>query len=174
MENPKPKYEPQPEDYPHPKDYPRGAKILSEGFYWDCTDEFSPFGNDDGADTLEAFVEWREEHPRANPLKFLEQFLKEWDVKNDYWEVVDASKALALLEQDEFSFTTRDNCLIAVAFGQILVDGKVAPELKRRALLAIERRLLPQVSEKLFGQGHRAEATEKLGKMKAVLRDLTV
>jgi len=44
---------------------------LTEEFYYDCTDEFSPFGNDDGADTLSSLEEWYQENGNLKkPLKF--------------------------------------------------------------------------------------------------------
>jgi uncharacterized protein YfeS len=151
-----------------PENYPKAAQILTDEFYWDCTDEFSPFGNDDGADTFTFFREWREEHSRDNPVRFLDEHLEGWQVINGHWDVVDADEAVKLIKENEFSFFTRDNSIIAVAFGQILVDGKVHPEIKRRGLLAIERQLLPEINN-LAGPGHAPERAERFEKMKAVL-----
>ena len=32
--------------------HPNFVKSMESEFYYDCTDDFSPFGNDDGADLL--------------------------------------------------------------------------------------------------------------------------
>jgi len=39
--------------------HPDAKKILDEPFYWDCVDELSPHGNDEGAEVLVAFQNWR-------------------------------------------------------------------------------------------------------------------
>lgn len=143
--------------------HPNAAAILTEEFYWDCGDDNSPFGNDTGADTLEHFREWREEHPAENPIEFLDQLLDEWDV-------TDAAEAQKLRKKDEFSFSLRDEAIIALAFGQLLLEGKVDAEPKRRALLAIERQSLPTIVK--FWKEFAEERTERLGKMKIVLEKL--
>jgi uncharacterized protein YfeS len=65
-------------------------------------------------------------------------------VTNDFWDVTDASEAQKLREQDEFSFNLRDEAIIALAFGQLLLAGKVDAEPKRLVLLAIESNLYRQ------------------------------
>ena len=152
-----------------PENYPRAARVLAEDFYWDCTDEFSPFGNDDGADALALFRQWRAENPISHPLEFLDELLQSWEVDNCNWDVVDATEAVRLINEDEFSFRARDNCVIAVAFAQILFDEVIDSEIKRRVLLAINRQLLPKILNKLLGEAHFAEFTEKMTKMKTVL-----
>jgi uncharacterized protein YfeS len=72
-----------------------------------------------------------------------------------------------LREKDVFSFIERDEAIIALAFGQLLLAGKVDAEPKRRALLAIERQSLPTVVK--FWNEFAEERTERLKKMKSVL-----
>lgn len=143
------------------------AEILTDKFYWDIGDDNSPLGNDIGADTFLHFQEWREEHPTANPIEFLDKLLDEWQVTNDFWDVTDTAEVKKLLEKDDFSLTHRDRVIMAIAFGQFVVEGKVDAEPKRRALLAIERQLLPIM---LKGwEGFIDERIERLEKMKTVL-----
>lgn len=149
--------------------HPNAVAILTDDFYWDEIDDNSPFGNDTGNDTLKHFQEWREKNWTETPIAFLDQLLGNWEVTNDFWEVTDASEAQKLLEQDEFSFIERDEVIIALAFGQLLLAGKVDAESKRRALLAIERQSLPIIT-KYWNSAE--ERTERLGKMKSVLEKL--
>lgn len=151
--------------------HPTAARILTEDFYWDCADEDSPFGNDNGADTLAFFRKWRGDHPTADPLGFLNELLERWEAANDHWEVIEPAGVRKLLEEDEFSFSIRDDAIIAVAFGQLVLEGKVASEIKRRALLAIERQSLPAVSEGRRGD-YAAERSERLQKMSAALEQV--
>jgi uncharacterized protein YfeS len=150
--------------------HPNAARILADQFYWDCVDDNSPFGNDTGADTLESLREWREEHPQSNPVRFLKQLLKEWEVTDDYWDVTDPVDVQRLLDADEFSFSTRDEAVIALAFGQLILEGKVEPEIKRRALSALERQSQPAIINR-WGE-HASERGERLQKMKAALEQL--
>jgi uncharacterized protein YfeS len=150
--------------------HPNAAGLLTDEFYWDEADDNSPFGNDTGADTFGDFREWREEHPAENPIKFLDKLLGEWDVTNDSWDVTDANEVQRLLGQDDFSFRLRDKAIIALAFGQLVIEGKVDAEPKQRALLAIERQSLPTIVE--MWEDFADERVERLEKMKVVLEKL--
>ncbi len=150
--------------------HPNVAKLLTDDFYWDIGDENSPLGNDTGADTFLDFREWREEHQTANPIEFLDKLLDEWQVTNDFWDITDAAEVQKLWEKDEFSLKLRDEAVIALAFGQFVIEGKVDTEPKRRALLAIERQSLPAMVERW--EGFADERIERLGKMKTVLEKI--
>ena len=150
--------------------HPIAARILTDEFYWDCVDDNSPFGNDTGADTLEFLREWREENPESNPVRFLNQLLKEWEVTDDYWDITDPSEVQRLLDADEFSFNTRDEAVIALAFGQLILEGEVESEIKRRAALAIARQAQPAIINR-WGE-HASERAERLQKMKAALEQV--
>lgn len=45
----------------------------------------------------------------------------------------------ALDADDGFSVLTRDDLIVAVAFAQLLVEGAINAEVRRRALLALRR-----------------------------------
>jgi uncharacterized protein YfeS len=149
--------------------HPIAVAILRDEFYWHELDDNSPFGNDTGNDTLKLFRKWRKQHWTETPIAFLDQLLNKWEVTNDYWDVTDADQAQKLIEQDEFSFIERDEIIIALAFGQLLLAGKVDAEPKRRALLAIERQSLPMILK--FWEDDE-KRTERLEKMKRVLQNL--
>ena len=147
--------------------HPKVAELLTDDFYWSQADDNSPLGNDTGADTFLDFREWREEHPTANPIEFLDKLLGEWQATNDFWNVTDAAEVQKLWEQDEFSLTQRDEAIIALVFGQFVLEGKIDAEPKRRALLAIKRQLLPAMVERW--EDFADERIERLEKMKTVL-----
>jgi uncharacterized protein YfeS len=52
--------------------------LLIQDFYWSPVDDFSPFGNDNGHDAFHAFKEWRQNHPSASPVTFLDQLISDW------------------------------------------------------------------------------------------------
>lgn len=110
--------------------HPNAVAILTDEFYWHELDDNSPSGNDTGNDTLKLFQEWREKYWMDSPIVFLDKLLKRWKVINDFWDVTDTAEAQNLLEHDRFSFIVRDEAIIALAFGQLLLAGKVDAELK--------------------------------------------
>ncbi|NLF05706.1 MAG: MolR family transcriptional regulator, partial [Actinomycetales bacterium] len=60
--------------------HPRFVELAPDSFY-DESDEFSPFGNDDGNDALRSMEEWFEDRePGTDPIEFLEELLDEWDL----------------------------------------------------------------------------------------------
>lgn len=151
--------------------HPNAVAILTDEFYWHEHDDNSPFGNDTGNDTLKLFQEWRGKHWMESPIVFLDKLLDKWKIINDFWEVTDGVEVEKFIEQEDFNFIVRDEVIIALAFGQLLLAGKVDAEPKRRALLAIERQFLPAVIEFLF-EDMIEKRTARLGKMKKVLEKL--
>lgn len=149
--------------------HPKARAALTDDYFWDCTDDNSPFGNDTGADVLAFFREWRPSHARGKPLRFLGQLLRDWEVNDDHWDVTDPAEVGRLVKQDKFSFQTRDEAIIALSFGQILLEGRVDPDVKHRALVALRRQGLPAAVER-WPDEHRAERRRRLAAMEAALR----
>jgi uncharacterized protein YfeS len=121
--------------------HPNFVTTLTEEFYYDCTDEFSPFGNDDGADTLESLEEWYQENgDLKKPLKFLKELIEEnWGFETKYMKLTDKEKILKINSEKEFMFDTIDHSIVATAFGQYKIEGTLGSDLKDLANLALER-----------------------------------
>ena len=149
--------------------HPKARSVLTDEFFWDCTDEDSPFGNDTGADTLDFFREWRQDHPRGNPLRLLRQLLRDWEAADEHWGASDTTEVSRLIQEDRFSFETRDDAIIALAFGQLVLEGRVDAEVKNRALTALRRQGLPSALDRWPSQ-YQAERQSRLGTMEAILR----
>lgn len=144
------------------------ARLLTDEFYWDCTDDNSPFGNDTGADTLAAYRVWRGQNSRSSPDEFLDELLEGWEVANESWDVTDPAEVRRLLEEDEYILNVRDDAVIALAFGQLVLVGEVGRESRRRALLALQRQSLLAVIEQRGWVDAVARAA-RLAKMARVL-----
>jgi uncharacterized protein YfeS len=152
--------------------HPKAAQILTDEFFWDCSDENSPFGSDTGADTLAFFRVWRKEHPRSNPSEFLGQILREvFEVPDAHWNVIEPDQVREMLTGSEYDVSVRDDAVIAVAFGQIVLEGDVEAEIKRRALSALQRQALPFVISQRGWVSSR-ERIERLRRMREVLGGL--
>ena len=152
-----------PEDLSPEHSHFRARAALTDAFFWDAADDTSPFGTETGRDVLEALRDFRDEHPKDSPIKLLDELLARWEVKNDHWDAVEADEVQEIGEDDEYSLLTRDETVIALAFAQIIVEGQMDPEVRRRAVFALKRQSLPAL---LHGWGERrilrAERVERM------------
>ncbi|MES2464154.1 MAG: hypothetical protein V4671_26620 [Armatimonadota bacterium] len=163
------------EDLSPETSHPTAALLLSDAFFWDCTDEVSPFGNDTGADTLSFFRQWRKEYPIENSLVFLDSLLSDWEVVNDNWDVTESGLLQEILNLDLAlnydNLLIRDDIIIALAFGEILLDGTCSDTVKDRALLALQRQALPLIIS-FRGWDNPEEWLSRLERMQQVLRSV--
>lgn len=132
--------------------HPRAREILDDPFYWDCTNDFSPNGNDTGADLLENYRDWLKKHRGGQPLRFLERLAKQWS---------DAD--LGDMEAD-----TRDEACVGLAFADLKLRGMCDPDSKQFALEAIERQRDQAKADATWA--HRDERLKALELLESKLR----
>ncbi|WP_437726638.1 hypothetical protein [Sorangium sp. So ce861] len=149
--------------------HPRAVAALADPFFWSLTDETAPFGNETAHDTLTAFRDFRDEHPKGSPIELLDALLARWEVESAHWNAVDAAEVQALGEEDEYSLLTRDEAILALAFSQIVTEGRLDPEVRRRALLALARQALPALLSAF--EGRALERALRIDRMRAVLSE---
>lgn len=126
--------------------HPRFVKLAIAEFYYDCTDDFSPFGNDDGADILYELEDWFREHKgKGNIIEWL------FDTIDGYGFKYQSRPVASMLDLDSLSriqseephfIDCMDRCIIAAAFGQIKISGKINSELLGLANITIKRQAL--------------------------------
>jgi len=102
--------------------HPKAKSILDDPFFWNCTDDFSPNGNDTGADLLEGYRDWLKKHKEGHPAKFVEALAKRWGYNGR-------------TDMDE---ETRDEADVALAFADIKLRGGCDAQARQRALDAIK------------------------------------
>jgi uncharacterized protein YfeS len=121
--------------------HPNFVKLLNDEFYYDCTDEFSPFGNDDGADILFILEDWYKENGKlSKPVKFVKDYIDEnLGFETKHVKVTDKAKILKINAEEEFIFDSIDHAIIATAFGQYKIEGTLNPDLKELANIALDR-----------------------------------
>jgi uncharacterized protein YfeS len=147
--------------------HPRAVEALTDDFFWDIGDEGAPLGTETGAQTLGLFRDWRTEHPKGSVLALLSDLLARWEVADADWEATSAEAVAAAGEEDEYSLLTRDEVILALAFAQLVEEGRVDPEIQRRALLATVRQALPLL---LVPWGDRTlERATRLDRMREIL-----
>jgi uncharacterized protein YfeS len=150
--------------------HPIAAKLLNDKFYWDCTDDDSPFGNDDGAEALRLYRNWRTEDPDGKPVQFIEELLPRWQASLSQWKTISPANAGSILfAGNGYVLSTGDQVIISVAFGQLLLDGHIDSDLRSLALEAIEREKNPHILSHWVVPDERKT---RLNKMQAILRTL--
>jgi uncharacterized protein YfeS len=147
--------------------HPRALEALADPFFWDADDPCAPFGNDTALEVFEALADFRDEDPRGSSIPLLEELLERWEVADEGWDAVDEDEVQALGEADELGLLVRDEAILALAFGDLILTGRIDPEARRRAVLALSRQALPAL---LHGFGEKMKVREKhVARMREVL-----
>jgi uncharacterized protein YfeS len=105
--------------------HPRAREILDEPFYWESDNEFSPHGNDTGADLLFSYRGWLRRDPTGDPIGFYQRLLRRWGYRAD-----------PTREQGQWVI---DQAAVALAFAELKVRGKCRSAVASLATAAIER-----------------------------------
>ncbi len=140
----------EPEAGPHDEDeddwelcpeccHPRAAAMLKEPFFWDCTDELSPFGNDVGADVLDEYRAWRQENHEETAASFMGWLENEYPSDAVYDQLDSDLSPNDDVDVEVILVDEHDNALIALALAQVVIDGTLEAGVAELALVAIER-----------------------------------
>ncbi len=125
-----------PEFGPHPlTTHPVFNEHFSDELYQDPSAEESPFGNDDGADTLNDLQEELQANPTADLLGFPERIVtRSWEMQYHAPDGVDEVEYWSIGGPG-----ATDQAIVATVFGAVKVTGKVSAELKALGLQALRR-----------------------------------
>lgn len=124
--------------------HPNFVKRCRGELFYDCTDEWGPFGNDSGADTLASLEEWyRAPRPRS-VMVFIKQQLAEWGFELPSLKETRESTVRRWLTEDglETQMVEVDQALIAAAFGQLKITGAIDRDVLELARAAIKRQVI--------------------------------
>lgn len=156
---------------PTPKDaHPNAAALMADSFYWSNSDENSPFGNDNGADTLSRFRKWIPQHQDEKPEVFIKEVCESFQAPFREWNEINPSDLNTILDwKKSYVMTTGDDIIISVAFAQLVIEGKVDNSLKRLAFIAIGKEEAPNTI-KSRGWVNPAERKQRLVQLKKVLQ----
>ena len=103
--------------------HPRAREGLDDPFFWDSTDDFSPNGNDTGADLLDSYRRWIGERKKPQAGEFLDDLATEWGYDN-----------VNGMDDD-----MRNEAAVALAFADIKLRGECDPVARELALQAVDR-----------------------------------
>ncbi|MCX2745579.1 hypothetical protein OO013_16985 [Mangrovivirga sp. M17] len=154
--------------------HPKAKNILDEDFYFSSVDETGPFGSDDAADTYIGLILWRKNNRNINPEKYLYKHLSEWGYPSFDLLETDIEKLQPYLSQSNMHFRYllgTDQAILAIAFGQLYLEGEIDSEMLTLAEKALQRHLTP-VMLSIWPEDYQIERKNKLLKMKKVIDKL--
>jgi uncharacterized protein YfeS len=149
------------------KAHPNAKKLLTEDFYWSAIEESGPFGSDDGSDAFYGFVTWRLQNKNTSPLIYLDELVANWGyAKFDYNELKEEElkKYIASNQIGENTLIGQDNAIIAIGFGQFVLEGKIDPDMQKLTRVALQREMSP-VLINMFAREHQKKRLDQLRKM---------
>ena len=139
------------------EDYnPESRKILDSPFFWSCIDDFSPNGNDTGADVLELYRDWKKQNPKGKGPKFLDNLIEDWGIE---WP---SNK------EDEYSRSTYEEIILGLSFAQIKLEGECEETIMRLSLEVVKN-IRKRVEEKHRDWEHFEERLRTLDEIEGKL-----
>jgi uncharacterized protein YfeS len=156
--------------------HPRFVELAPEDFYYDGCDDFSPFGNDDGHDTLSDLQDWYRASPKNTKTKrFLKKLLTGWGLNVPENMIREDSATverwLSQARMHETYLQAECRAREATAFGQLKITGQVDADILEEGLTAIRRQLwLNKRARTVYPDWpHADKQYERLVKMQDVL-----
>ncbi|MDO7883752.1 hypothetical protein [Hymenobacter cheonanensis] len=109
-------------------------------FFYSQGDDFSPFGNDTGNDTLRFLEDWYQERRAGEKAAtFLRKMVDEWGFGGPYVLITDPAKFESINWDEKYLTDTVDQAIISIAFGQFKIAGKADKAIISLAAHAFQR-----------------------------------
>ena len=119
-------------------------KYVSKAFYLNSIDESGMFWSDDASDTYHGFVTWKTLNKNKKVVSYLSETLSEWEYPSFDLKETDVSKLYPYLRTSDMHLTYltgTDEAIIAVAFGQLYIDGIIDQEMIELVDSSLKRQL---------------------------------
>ena len=117
-------------------------------------------GNDTGADTFAAYLKFRAAHPAIEVHTFIDEELASRQLADVDWYLLKETDLETALNTDRgYTVLQRDDLIIGLAFAQLLIDGQLDADVRKRAIAALRRQGTDAVLA--FRGGGREDARKK-------------
>jgi uncharacterized protein YfeS len=151
--------------------HPKAREVLDDPFFWECTDDAAPHGNDTGADLLEEYRRWDKRNRTRSPLDFLARLQKGWGIEPIDWSLTDPDAVKRLDQDNPIAMSICNESAIALAFAVVKMRGECPADVSRRALAALTRTAI-LVKDSSLCDEIKASWREAIAKMKGKLESL--
>jgi len=156
--------------------HPRAIELIPDEFFWDSTDEFAPFGADEGDIALAEYRDWRRDNPDAPAVECIEWTIEsvgDMDAADYNNSLVDRYLIRRQMRDEQFNdyrfIFTLDISVIATGFGQLVDEGKIDPECKPYIQTAINRQRI--WGEMSISEEYRDEYVDRMDVLEKVLKE---
>lgn len=148
--------------------HPKAVALLKAPYFWDNFDEYAPFGSDNGFDAFYAFKNWRQENPGDTALRFIPELEHLWAFRfHHLWNL--STPKIIFSDPDQYEkFLAANQAIIAICFGQLVLEGYIEFDLKKAGQFALQRLLHP-LNLARFREPVRTEWKGRLDHMLALL-----
>lgn len=151
--------------------HPKAKILLTEEFYWSPIEESGPFGSDDGSDAFYGFIQWRQSNETISPTVYLKELIAGWGYTPLDFNEINEENLKKYISSSQIGSRTligQDNAIIAVGFGQFVLEGKIDEDIKALTKTALKRELLPSIIE-MWDEEYKKTRMEQLTKMLATV-----
>jgi len=155
------------------KAHPNAKALMNDSFFFSPVEETAPFGSDDGSDTYAGFVQWRINHRTESPLPYLQEQIAEWGYPQFDLQETDIEKLKPYLTKSDLAIrfmTGIDAAIVAIAFGQLYLEGTIDKEVLKLAKISVQRELQPRMLA--TWKEYKSEREIKLKKLLHVLEQV--
>ena len=105
--------------------HPDARKVLDDPFFWECSNDFAPNGNDTGADLLADYRKWLRRNPSDDPITFYRELIRKWGFPPE--------------PSGDLDGTVMDEAAVALAFAEFKLRANCRPSVAALARAAIQR-----------------------------------
>ncbi len=151
--------------------HPNALEVLEEDLFWDQSNEFAPFGNDEGYDAFYSFRRWLQDHPDGEAAEYLQeratyQGVPLGDLELENVSGLEEGRKYSLIEDLDWE-------AIAICFAQFILKGYISDRAKQIGIKAVRRQMDDHVLKCLIpNQSGREERKELLQIQLKVLKKL--
>ncbi len=139
-----------PEQRPHKTtSHPAFVAICKTPWFYDCGDDFAPFGNDAGNDLLSHLEDWYRSKPRKKAWSFLRTLLADWGLPIDHITETRTTIVKRLLADPDQETVMSQLDQIAIALGQCKITGNVDADIHEIAIAASDRQPIVRAHAKV-------------------------
>jgi uncharacterized protein YfeS len=133
--------------------HPDARKILDDPFFWDCSNDFAPNGNDTGADLFTDYRKWLRRNPSGDPITFYRELIRQW--------------GFPPVASNDLERTVMDEAAVALAFAEFKLRADCRPSVAELARIAIQRQR--QQATEAVNWPHQEERLKSLDMLEAKL-----
>ena len=133
----------------------RAVEIADYKFFWDATDELSPFGCEEAYIAFCEISNWLAENPKTPIIECFIWILESWDLEledfND--DIIESENIMKIIQDMDFyeELMSLDYTIISTGFGQLILEGKIDMDVKNIIQLSILRQMSSHVLDAFLG-----------------------